>query len=218
MRPLFAPITATALALVLLPSSEVAAQAKNDFIKCGPASWARPKCPACTAGDKTYVTVKYVEAAIAVAHDAVKDNVTDPMTEVNSLGEAVGAKPVDGKHWTESGQKDPEKVSTYCWAPVKELEIKPLKDKSYLIGSYYDGKCVVGKPSCYHVTMECRKQRGQAKYICNPSLQEFPVKDDKCEDSPRKNTCDCQPSAYFKCGVSGKGGAAKAKGKKKGKR
>ena len=137
------------------------------------------------------------------------------------MAAVLGAKHKQQKRWQEQ-QKDGEMTDTYCWEPVKAEEIKPLKDKGYGLGMFYDGRCRVEADRCYQFTMECRKQREATTWTCNPSLQEFIAKDGKCEGSPTAHACDCQPSVYWKCG-SFKGGADKgAKGAKprkgKGKR
>jgi hypothetical protein len=205
-------------ALVVVPPGRASAEAGKatiENLKCGPASWHRPICPACKEGDKTYVTTKFVEAAIAEAHEGLKD-LADPKKEIESMAAVVGAKHTQQKQWTEQGAKNPEMKATYCWEPVKAEQIKPLKDKSYGLGAFLSDRCRVESDRCYQFTMECRKPRDASTWSCNPHLQDFVVKDGKCDDSPTKNTCDCQPSVYWKCGL-GKGAAGKG-GKKRGKR
>jgi nitrite reductase/ring-hydroxylating ferredoxin subunit len=180
-------------------------------IQCGPPTWRLPTCATCTEGGKTYVYTKFVEAAIAKLHESLK-GLTDPLAEVQAMTLLLGEPHVQSKQWQEQGEKSPEITATYCWKPIKAEAIKPLADKRYGLGSYYDGHCKVDADSCYHFTMDCRKQRNEKEYICNPSLQEFRAKDGKCVDSPRAHACDCQPSVYWKCGPGGgkAGAAAKA--------
>jgi len=191
-------------------------KATNERLKCGPASWHNPFCPACKDGDKTYVTVKWSEAAIATAHEALKD-LDDSKKEVAAITEVLGVPHTQQKRWTEHGEKKPETNGTYCWAPVKAEDIKPLKDKGYLLGSFYDGTCSVEGNRCYQVTMTCRRQRNEDQWGCNANLQEFIAKDGKCEDSPMAHACDCKPDKYWTCGA-GKGAAAGKKGGRSDKR
>jgi hypothetical protein len=94
-------------------------------------------------------------------------------------------------------------TDTYCWKPVKAEEIKPLKSRGYLLGSFYYGKCQVEADTCYHVSMECKKERDAKVWVCVPKLQEFKTRGGKCvdADSPTATLCDCQPSTYWKCGA-----------------
>jgi len=210
-------LSLTILALTLA-APKAFGKATIEKIPCGPANWHERTCYGCKDGDKMYVTVKWVEAAIADAHQPLVGKLADPKQEIEALSAVVGAKATNAKQWTEKGATKPQMTASYCWDAVKAEEIKPLKDKSYGLGAFYADKCRVEADRCYQLTMECNKARGEDKWICNPSLQEFIAKDGKCEDSPVKNKCDCQPSEYFKCGLGGKAAKPAKGGKKKGRR
>ena len=78
-----------AAALTFVPAVDALAEggkATIEKIKCGPANWHNPTCPGCKAADgKMHVTTKYVEAAIADAHEAFAKELLDPQKEIDAL-------------------------------------------------------------------------------------------------------------------------------------
>jgi hypothetical protein len=205
------------LAACVLHTNAAVAQAAQEDIKCGPPSWRNPICKVCKEGGKSYVVSKFVEGAISIVLESIKaPNSSKPVAD--AISTVIGAKAVSAKRYQEGGVANPETTDTYCWKPVKAEEIKPLKTKSYLLGTFYDGHCTVEAGTCYHVTMECRKDRDANVFSCVPKLQEFKATNGKCVNSPTATTCDCKPNAYFKCGLGAVKGPATRGGKAGGMR